>query len=99
MKITLSIISVAILASIFTTPVSSHAKLTDYSNQLYKLDQIDKELDCIKEELEFKKINQVIAYKNKLKQLEDRNKELIEILNSKDKKISQLEVIVQDTIK
>jgi hypothetical protein len=97
MKITLSIISVAILASIFTTPVKSNERLQNYSNEIEKLEKIEEELKCIKEELDIQRERKLLSYKDQLSILKEQNKKLICEIKSKKVLIDSLQV--KDTLK
>jgi hypothetical protein len=97
MKITLSIISVAILASIFTTPVKSNERLQNYSNEIEKLEKIEEELKCIKEELDIQRERKLLSYKDQLSMLKEQNKKLICEIKSKKVLIDSLQV--KDTLK
>lgn len=97
MKITLSIISVAILASIFTTPVKSNERLQNYSNEIEKLEKIEEELKCIKEELDIQRERKFLSYKNQFNELKEQNNKLISEIKSKEVLIDSLQV--KDTLK
>lgn len=77
MKATLSIVTLALVASIFTTsPVSSEIKLKDYSAQMVELNKVEKELNQIEKEVDNKIVNKALGYKKEMTELQKENNSL-----------------------
>lgn len=96
MKATASIITVAVLASVFAIPVpveSSQFEHREYGSKLKELDEITKELKQIEKEVDSKLISKTLSYKKTLVDLQKEN-------NSLRKDINKLPdtIIVIDTV-
>ena len=74
MKTTLSIVTFALVASVFTvSPVSSEIKLQDYSTQMSELNKIEKELKQIEKEVDNEIVNKTLNYKKEMAELKKEN--------------------------
>ena len=74
MKATLSILTFALIASVFTIkPSPRKTQFDDYSTQIKELNKVEKELKIIEKEVDNQIVNKALLYKKEITELQRKN--------------------------